>query len=152
MKAQKTTLPKLKQEQSQRRWWVIDATGLPLGRIASRAATLLMGKHKPHYVPFWDIGDGVIIVNASRALLTGDKSRAKFYRRHSGYPGGLTEIPFGRMLESNPSALYRKIVWGMLPKNRLGKKMLRRLRVFKEAHHNLAVQNPIPVNFKGGKR
>jgi large subunit ribosomal protein L13 len=152
MNSQKTTLPDLRDEQSARRWWLMDATGLPVGRIASRAATLLMGKHKPGFVPFWDIGDGVIIINASRAVLTGNKAQAQFYRRHSGYPGGLKEVPFGRILQSDPDALFRSVVRGMLPKTRLGKKMIRRLRVFKGPDHHHTVQNPVPVDWKGGKR
>ncbi|MHA2620697.1 MAG: 50S ribosomal protein L13 [bacterium JZ-2024 1] len=152
MTTQKTTLPSVRKEQAQRRWWLIDATGVPLGRIASKAATLLMGKHKPNYVPFWDIGDGVIIINASRATLTGKKLETKMFRRHSGYPGGLKEVPFGTMLQTDPDALYRKVVWGMLPKNRLGKKMLRRLRVFQGSDHDHKEQNPIPLDLKGGKR
>lgn len=152
MTTQKTTLPSLHKEQAQRRWWLIDAEGVPLGRIASKAATLLMGKHKPNYVPFWDIGDGVIIINASRATLTGKKPETKMFRRHSGYPGGLKEVSFGTMLQTDPDALYRKVVWGMLPKNRLGKKMLRRLRVVKGSDHDHKEQNPIPLDLKGGKR
>jgi len=152
MNSQKTPLPKLRQEQAARKWWLIDAEGVPLGRVASRAATLLMGKHKPNYVPFWDLGDGVIIVNASRAVLTGNKAVDKLFRRHSGYPGGLKEIPFGKILQSDPETLFLRVVRGMLPKNRLGKKMIRRLRVFKGPEHNHKVQGPVPINLKGGKR
>ncbi len=138
----KTTLPNYEEVRRQRKWWILNAEGVPLGRVAQTAARLLMGKHKPYWVPFWDVGDGVIIINASRALLTGEKAEKEMFRWHSGRPGGLKEIPLGEMLQRNPRRVFKKVVWGMLPKNRLGKKMLKRLRVYAGPEHPHHAQKP----------
>jgi large subunit ribosomal protein L13 len=126
----------------QRNWFVIDASGLALGRVASQAAKILMGKHKPIYTPFLDCGDHVIVVNAEKAVLTGNKEQQKLYRRHSGYPGGLKEIPAAKMRAQRPVKLVEEAIRGMLPKTRLGKQMYRKLKVYAGDRHPHAAQKP----------
>jgi large subunit ribosomal protein L13 len=128
-----------------RSWHVIDANQAVLGRIASRAAMLLMGKHKPTYAPSIDTGDHVIIVNAARVKLTGGKENQKLYRRHSGYPGGLVETGARRMRETRPERMLELAVSGMLPKTKLGKQMYRKLKVYAGEHHPHQAQNPVPL-------
>ena len=129
-----------------RAWYVIDATEAALGRVASKAAKVLMGKHKPTYVPFLDSGDHVIIVNAEKAVLTGAKEQQKIYRRHSGYPGGLTEISASRVRATRPVRLVEDAVKGMLPKTKLGKQMYRKLKVYAGDKHPHAAQQPVAMN------
>ena len=117
------------------RWRVFDADGKVLGRLASEIAMMLMGKHRATYVPHMASGDFVVVVNASKIDVTGDKSRQKIYRRHSQYPGNLKEIPFARMLERTPERIIELAVRGMLPKNKLGSKMLSRLKVYAGPEH-----------------
>ncbi|GIU79303.1 MAG: 50S ribosomal protein L13 [Bryobacteraceae bacterium] len=126
----------------QRSWFVIDASGLALGRVASQAAKILMGKHKPIYTPFLDCGDHVIVVNAEKAVLTGKKEEQKIYRRHSGYPGGLKEIPAAKMRAQRPVRLVEEAIRGMLPKTKLGKQMYRKLKVYAGDRHPHAAQKP----------
>ncbi len=126
----------------ERAWHVIDAEDAVLGRIASRAAMLLMGKHKPIYVPSLDTGDHVIIVNAAKVKLTGGKENQKLYRRHSGYPGGLVETSARRMRETRPERMLELAVSGMLPKTKLGKQMYRKLKVYAGEHHPHQAQKP----------
>jgi large subunit ribosomal protein L13 len=128
-----------------RSWHVIDANEAVLGRIASRAAMLLMGKHKPTYAPSIDTGDHVIIVNAAKVKLTGSKEGQKLYRRHSGYPGGLVETGARRMRETRPERMVELAVSGMLPKTKLGKQMYRKLKVYAGEHHPHQAQNPVPL-------
>ena len=116
-------------------WRVVDADGKVLGRLASEIATVLMGKHKAGYVPHMASGDFVIVINASKIALTGKKTDQKVYRRHSQYPGNLKEIPFSRMLERTPERIIELAVRGMLPKNKLGRKMLSRLKVYSGPEH-----------------
>jgi len=111
-------------------WHVIDASGKTLGRLASEVATLLMGKHKPIYTPNLNTGDFVIVVNAAKVRVTGNKAQQKFYYRHSGYPGGLKSTTFARMMQTHPTRVIEYAVRGMLPHNRLGRDMLRRLKVY----------------------
>ena len=125
-----------------RAWHVIDASDAVLGRVASRAAMLLMGKHKPIYVPSLDTGDHVIIVNAARVKLTGGKEGQKMYRRHTGYPGGLIETGARRMRETRPQRMLELAVAGMLPKTKLGKQMYRKLKVYAGEHHPHQAQKP----------
>ena len=113
-----------------RTWHVIDAEGEVLGRIAAQAAQVLMGKHKPTYTPFLDTGDHVVVVNAAKVRLTGNKEDQKLYRRHSGYPGGLTETQARKMRETRPHAMVEEAIQGMLPKTKLGKQMYRKLNVY----------------------
>ncbi len=122
------------------RWRVVDADGKVLGRLASEIATVLMGKHRADYVPHMATGDFVVVVNASKVALTGRKTEQKIYRRHSQYPGNLKEIPFSRMLERTPERIIELAVRGMLPKNKLGRKMLSRLKVYAGPEHPHSAQ------------
>ena len=125
-----------------RRWWTLDAEGQVLGRLATEAARLLMGKHKPSYTPFLDSGDHVIIVNAEKVVLTGNKLDDKKYYRHSGYPGGLSEVKARRMLRERPEQILERAVIGMLPKTKLGRQMRSKLRVYAGPEHPHAAQEP----------
>lgn len=127
-----------------RAWHVIDATDVVLGRLASQTATLLRGKHKPIYAPHADTGDFVIIVNAEKVAVSGTKRDTKFLYRHSGYPGGLKRRTVGQMLDKHPDRLVEKAVQGMLPKNRLGRAMYRKLKVYAGPTHPHAAQKPAP--------
>jgi large subunit ribosomal protein L13 len=128
----------------QREWYVIDATDVVLGRLAVQAATLLRGKHKPTYAPHMDTGDFVIIVNAAKIALSGTKRETKLAYRHSGYPGGLTATPYGELLDKDPRKAIEKAVWGMLPKNRLGRQMLKKLKVYSGPEHPHRAQKATP--------
>jgi large subunit ribosomal protein L13 len=136
----KTYMPKPKDVQ--RSWYVVDADGAVLGRLASEVATLLRGKHKPTYAPHLDTGDHVVVVNAAKVRLTGEKEGKKVYYRHSQYPGGLREIPYGRLAERRPERLVEQAVRGMLPKSRLGRQMLRKLSVYAGPDHPHEAQRP----------
>lgn len=125
-----------------RRWWVIDAEGKPLGRLASRIATVLRGKDKPTFTPHVDTGDFVIVVNAKKVLLTGRKLEQKNYVRHSGEPGGFRTEPYGHLLERKPELPIQKAVKGMLPKNILGREILTKLKVYGGPDHPHAAQKP----------
>lgn len=129
----------------QRDWYVVDAKGQILGRLASRVAHVLRGKHKPTFTPHLDMGDFVIIVNAAEIELSGDKPAQKHWYRHSGYPGGLKAVPFARLLEETPEKALTKAVQGMLPKNRLGRQMARKLKVYAGPEHPHAAQQPQPL-------
>jgi len=126
----------------QRQWHVIDATDVVLGRLATQAATLLRGKHKPIYAPHVDTGDFVIIVNAGKVALTGNKREKKMAYRHSGYPGGLRETPYSELLDKHPEKAVEKAVKGMLPHNTLGRAMLRKLKVYAGPEHPHQAQAP----------
>jgi large subunit ribosomal protein L13 len=126
-------------------WHVIDAEEAVLGRVASRAAMLLMGKHKPTYTPSMDTGDHVIIVNAAKVKLTGNKEGQKLYRRHTGYPGGLIETKARRMRETRPERMLELAVSGMLPKTKLGKQMYRKLKVYAGEQHPHQAQKPVAL-------
>ena len=125
-----------------RKWYVLDAAGKPLGRTAATAASLLRGKHKPEYTPHVDCGDFVIVINADKAVLTGNKAEQKFYRTHSGYPGGLKEIKYRLLMQQRPELAMQLAVKGMLPKNTLGKWELERLKVYKGSEHKHQAQKP----------
>jgi large subunit ribosomal protein L13 len=127
-----------------REWYVIDATDVILGRLASQAATLLRGKHKPTFAPHVDTGDFVIIVNASKVALSGTKRDDKLAYRHSGYPGGLRAVPYGELLDKDPRKVVERAVRGMLPKNRLGRKLLKKLKVYAGPDHPHQAQQPKP--------
>jgi large subunit ribosomal protein L13 len=128
----------------QPKWLVIDATDVVLGRLASHAAALLRGKHKPTFAPHMDMGDFVIIVNAEKAALTGSKLAQKTYFRHSGYPGGITATTYPEMLEKHPTRAVEKAIRGMLPKNSLGRAQLKKLKVYAGAEHPHVAQQPTP--------
>ena len=125
-------------------WHVIDATDVVLGRLATHAATLLRGKHKPTYAPHMDTGDFVVIVNAEKIAVSGTKRDNKFVYRHSGFPGGLKQRSVGEMIEKHPDRLVEKAVKGMLPKNRLGRAMAKKLKVYAGPSHPHAAQKPAP--------
>jgi large subunit ribosomal protein L13 len=129
----------------ERSWFVIDAGGAVLGRVASQAAKVLMGKHKPIYAPFLDTGDHVIVVNAEKVRLTGQKERDKLYRSHSGYPGGLKETSAAKMRATRPVKMVELAVAGMLPKTKLGKQMYRKLKVYAGPKHPHQSQKPEPM-------
>jgi large subunit ribosomal protein L13 len=139
----KTSIPSL--NGIERQWHLIDAEDAVLGRIASKAAKILMGKHKPTYTPFLDTGDHVIVVNAAKVRLTGNKEEQKLYRRHSGYPGGLTETSARKVRAARPTRMVEEAVQGMLPKSKLGKQMYRKLQVYAGPTHPHQAQKPVPL-------
>ncbi|GAB2914736.1 50S ribosomal protein L13 [Nonomuraea fastidiosa] len=128
----------------QRQWYVIDATDVVLGRLASHVATLLRGKHKPIYAPHVDTGDFVIVINADKVALSGNKLEQKKAYRHSGYPGGLRSVTYGELMEKRPERAVEKAVKGMLPKNSLGRKMAKKLKVYAGPEHPHKAQQPVP--------
>jgi len=135
----------------ERKWHVIDAEGKILGRVASEAASLLRGKHKPTYTPHVDTGDYVIIINTDKIILTGKKLTQKMYRTHSGYVGHLKETNYKTMMEDRSDVIVEKAVKGMLPKNSLGKKMGSKLHVYKDAEHPHTAQQPQNYTLKGAR-
>ncbi|HET6940125.1 MAG TPA: 50S ribosomal protein L13 [Nocardioides sp.] len=132
----------------QRAWHVIDAEDIVLGRLAVQAATLLRGKHKPIYAPHVDTGDFVIVVNAEKVALTGDKKTTKLAYRHSGYPGGLTATPVGQLLDKDARKVVERAVWGMLPKNKLGRQIMKKLKVYSGPTHPHQAQKAVPFEIK----
>jgi large subunit ribosomal protein L13 len=145
----KTYVPKQGDVQAQ--WYIIDAAGQNLGRLASDIATVLRGKHKASYTPNDDVGDHVIVVNAGKVAYTGKKREDKMYYRHSGYPGGLTEQTMGKVLETHPERVLEKAVRGMLPHNRLGEAMYRKLKVYAGDDHRHEAQHPRQLGEAFGK-
>lgn len=129
----------------ERHWHLIDAEDAVLGRVASKAAMVLMGKHKASYTPFLDTGDHVVVVNAAKVKLTGRKEEQKLYRRHSGYPGGLTEIQARKVRAVRPQRMVEQAIAGMLPKTKLGKQMYRKLKVYAGAKHPHDAQKPLAM-------
>ena len=127
-----------------RKWYVVDADGKVLGRLATRIATLLRGKHKPFYTPHLDVGDHVVVVNAEKVHLTGRKLKSKVYRWHTGYIGGLREVTAEEMLRTHPERVIEWAVQGMLPKGRLGRTMARKLKVYRGPEHPHSAQRPEP--------
>ncbi len=136
-----------KPQEVERKWYVLDAEGKTLGRLASEAASILRGKKKPIYTPHVDTGDYVIIVNAEKIEVTGKKRKEKIYKRHTGYPGGLKEITFEKLLEKNPEEILRHAVKGMLPKGPLGREMAKKLKVYAGPDHKHVAQKPEVWNF-----
>ncbi|PZN09179.1 MULTISPECIES: 50S ribosomal protein L13 [Thermaerobacter] len=132
----------------QRQWYVIDADGVPLGRLASQVAKILRGKHKPIYTPHVDTGDHVIVVNAEKVRLTGKKLDKKVYYRHTGYPGGLKAITARRLLETRPERMIELAVRRMLPRNALGRRQFRKLHVYRGPDHPHAAQRPRPLTIR----
>jgi large subunit ribosomal protein L13 len=141
-----------KASEIQRAWWVVDADGLVLGRLASEVARLLRGKHKPSFTPHLDTGDHVVIVNADKVVLTAGKAERKTIYRHSGYPGGLKAETFAHLLERRPEEAVRRTIRGMLPKNRLGRQMLTKLKVYAGPTHPHAAQQPQPLDVAHARR
>ncbi|HIP92365.1 MAG TPA: 50S ribosomal protein L13 [Thermotoga sp.] len=140
---QKTRM--FKKEEIEKKWYIVDAKGKTLGRLASRIACVLMGKHKPEYTPHVDTGDYVIVVNADKVVLTGKKLDQKLYYRHSGYPGGLKVISARQMLQKHPERVIYLAVKRMLPKTALGRKMLKKLKVYASPDHPHSAQKPEPL-------
>ena len=128
-----------------RDWYVVDATGKTLGRLASEIAIRLRGKHKPEYTPHMDTGDYIVVINARDVRVTGNKANNKLYHRHSGYPGGIKSISFNKLRQSKPERIIETAVKGMLPKGPLGREMYRKLKVYPGAAHKHAAQQPIPL-------
>lgn len=139
-------------EEIERAWHVVDAEGLVLGRLASEIATLLRGKHKPVYAPNVDCGDHVVVVNAAKVEVSGSKEVDKLYWRHSGYPGGIRSLSFEQMLERHPDRVVRLAVRGMLPKTRLGRRMLKKLHVYSGGEHPHEAQRPRPYEPRARRR
>jgi large subunit ribosomal protein L13 len=132
----------------ERQWHVIDASDVVLGRLATHAATLLRGKHKPTFAPHVDTGDFVVIVNAGKVALTGNKRQTKIAYRHSGYPGGLRQTNYSDLLSKRPERAVEQAVKGMLPHNKLGRKLIRKLKVYAGPEHPHAAQQPVPFEIK----
>lgn len=135
-----------KREQVERKWYVIDATDKHLGRLAVQVARILCGKHQPTYTPHVDTGDFVVVINADKVALTGKKREQSKIYRYSGYPGGLKSATYGEVLEKRPIRLIERVVWGMLPKTKLGRAMYRKLKVYPGATHPHAAQQPEAVD------
>jgi len=138
--------PSLKKEEIKKGWFIVDAEGKTLGRLCSTVAARLRGKHKPQFTPNQDCGDNIIVINASKVVVTGKKNTGKIYRHHSRFPGGLSEIPFKDLIKINPERIIMEGVKGMLPKSKLGDKMLTHCRVFAGTDHNLEAQKPVKID------
>jgi large subunit ribosomal protein L13 len=132
----------------ERNWVVVDATGKTLGRLATQIADTLRGKRKPEYTPHCDVGDFVVVVNAERISVTGNKREQKKYYRHSGYPGGLRSMSYGDLMEKHPERAVEKAIKGMLPKNTLGRQMFSKLKVYTGPEHPHQAQQPVPYDIK----
>ena len=141
-----TSMPR--ESDIQRKWYVVDAEGQVLGRLATRVATVLRGKHKPIFTPHLDVGDHVVVINAEKVQLTGRKLKDKQYRWHTGYIGGLKEVSAETMLRTHPDRVIEWAVEGMLPKNRLGRAMAKKLKVYRGAEHPHDAQQPQPLEVK----
>ncbi|GAB6085464.1 50S ribosomal protein L13 [Alkaliphilus crotonatoxidans] len=134
-----------KTNEVEKKWYLVDAEGKTLGRLATEVATILRGKHKPEYTPHVDTGDFVIIINAEKVALTGKKLDQKFYTYHTGHPGGLKQISFRKMLQDKPEQLVYNSIRGMLPKTRLGRQMVKKLKVYAGGQHNHEAQKPVKL-------
>ena len=135
-----------------RAWWIVDADGLVLGRLATEVASVLRGKHKPTFAPHVDTGDHVIVINADKVVLTSNKAESKLAYRHSGYPGGLSATSYADLMIDRADQVVRDAVRGMLPKNRLGRQMATKLKVYRGADHPHAAQSPEPLELPGARR
>ncbi|NIM68391.1 MAG: 50S ribosomal protein L13 [Armatimonadetes bacterium] len=137
-----------KKGETERKWYVVDAEGKVLGRLATQVASRLRGKHKPVFTPHVDTGDFVVVINADKVKFTGKKLDQKIYYRHSNYPGGLKSETLKERLEAKPEEVVRDAVWGMLPKNRLGRTLIKKLKVYRGAEHPHEAQKPEPLSVK----
>ncbi len=140
----KTYVPK--KTEIKKNWYLVDAEGKILGRLASKIAQVLSGKNKPIYTPFLDTGDFVVVINAKKVKVTGNKEKKKIYYHYSGYPGGLKEIVYEKLLEKKPSLIIQRAVRGMLPKSKLGRKMFKKLKVYAGTEHRHEAQNPEKID------
>ena len=138
-----------KSETVDRKWYVVDATDIPVGRVASQVAAVLRGKNKPIYTPHVDTGDYVIVINTDKMVLTGNKLAQKKYFHHTGYPGGIKEVGYKELMEKRSDFVLERAVKGMLPKNSLGKKMFNKLKVYKGSEHPHQAQQPVELKIKG---
>jgi len=145
----KTTLIR-KEDAGAKRWWIVDAKGLVLGRLASELSRILRGKNRPIFTPHTDTGDNVIVLNAAGIKLTGDKINQKVMKRYTGYPGGLRLIPYKELMAKRPERVIRKAVWGMLPHSVLGRRQIRALKIYRGAEHKHSAQNPMPLKMEKG--
>ncbi len=143
---QSTTLLTKKQALESRNWFLFDATGKTLGRFAAEIAKILMGKHRSDYTPYVDTGDGVVIIHADKIKVTGMKAARKIYRDYTGFVGGLREVPFNTMLARKPTHVLRHAIHGMMPKTRLARHQVKKLRIFAGPEHDMKAQKPIPMN------
>lgn len=143
---QNTLFRTKKQALESRAWFQLDATGRTLGRFAAEVAKILIGKHRPDYTPYVDTGDGVVIVNAEKVQVTGMKRARKIYRSYTGYMGGLREVPFETMLARRPTEILWHAIHGMMPKTRLGRQQMKKLRIYAGIEHEMQAQKPITVN------
>ena len=139
---------KIGDKEYKRSWYVVDAAGVPLGRLASQVAMVLKGKKKPEYTPNADVGDFVIVINTDKVILTGDKPTKKLHTYHTGYMGGLKQEQYSKFLRENSDKAVVKAVKGMLPKNSLGRQMIKKLKVFKGAEHNHSAQKPVALEIE----
>lgn len=146
MKKKQTTLLTTQEALTDRKWFLLDATGKTLGRFASEVAKILRGKHKTSYTPHVDAGDGVVIINAEKIKVTGAKEAQKIYRKHTGAMSGLREIPYRIMQARHPDEIIRRAVAGMMPQSRLARQQLKKLRIFAGSEHSMQAQNPLPLN------
>ena len=140
-----------KSESVDRKWYVVDATDIPLGRVASQVAAVLRGKNKTIYTPHVDTGDYVIVINSDKMILTGNKLNQKKYYHHTGYPGGIKEVTYKDLMEKKSDFALERAIKGMLPKNSLGKKMFGKLKVYKGSEHPHQAQQPVELKIRGGR-
>ena len=133
------------QSSVEKKWYVVDANGQVLGRLATRVAGILRGKHKPQFVPYMDVGDHIVVINAAGIVLTGKKVEQKELLRYSGYPGGLKRIPYAKLMKEKPQLVVEKAIKGMLPHNKLGRKMAKKLKVYAGPEHPHEAQKPEPL-------
>ena len=136
-----------KKGEVERKWYILDAAGKPLGRVAAQAAVLLRGKHKPTFTPHVDCGDYVIVINAEKVAVTGKKRQEKIYKRHTGYPGGLRELTFEQLLEKHPEEVVKHAIKGMMPTGKLGRQMYKKLKVYAGPEHKHEAQKPEVLDF-----
>ena len=141
-----------KPETVERKWYVVDADGVPFGRIASQVASILRGKHKPTFTPNVDTGDYVIVINSDKAVLTGNKLTQKYFKTYSGYQGGLKETQFKKMMAEKSDIALMRAIKGMLPKSPIGSAMAKKVKIYKGAEHNQEAQKPEVKTLKGGKK
>lgn len=139
-------------ETVERKWYIVDATGMPMGRLASQVAAILRGKNKPTFTPHVDTGDYVIVINSDKVVLTGKKMQQKMYRRHTGWIGNMKEMNYATLMKDRSDFAIQLAVKGMLPKTNIGRNMLKRLRVFKDENHNLSAQKPEELVLVGGTK
>jgi large subunit ribosomal protein L13 len=152
MKLNKQNVTYLPQKSGiEKKWWLIDASDLVLGRLATRVSDILRGKDHPYYTPFFDCGDYVVVINARKVRLTGSKEEQKLYYRHSGYRGGIKQVSFQRLMATHPERVVLNAVKGMLPKNKLSYKLLTKLKVYADGSHAHAAQKPEALKITGGK-